>query len=173
MNRHGVIKVCDEFPGYTRFKSHQPFGASKPIRVSVPRSHAKHPSNTIPNASDASIQRAVDTLLQHFTNKPLFNQTLCWCTDTADAALLICEHPEWKDFFVATGDSGHSFKLLPNIGKHVVELMEGTLSEELTKAWRWRPGIGDPLTSTRGAPAKDLEDMPGWKHDEEENASIL
>lgn len=58
----------------------------------------------------------------------------------------------------------HSFKLLPNIGKHVVELLEGILSQQLAEAWRWRPG-GDALKSRRAAPAKDLADMPGWKHD--------
>lgn len=60
--------------------------------------------------------------------------------------------------------SSHSFKLLPNIGKHVVELLEGSLSQELAEAWRWRPG-GDALRSRRAAPAKDLADMPGWCHD--------
>ncbi|KAF5848726.1 hypothetical protein GGP41_009890 [Bipolaris sorokiniana] len=101
-----------------------------------------------------------------FTEKELFNRHLCWCTDTADAALLMCEHPEWKNFVLATGDSGHTFKLLPNIGKHVVELLEGTLANDLAHAWRWRPGTGDALKSRRAAPAKDLSDMPGWKHDE-------
>lgn len=58
----------------------------------------------------------------------------------------------------------HTFKLLPNIGRHVVELIEGNLAEDLTHAWRWRPG-GDALKSRRAAPAKDLADMPGWNHD--------
>lgn len=58
----------------------------------------------------------------------------------------------------------HSFKLLPNIGKHVVELIEGSLSPDLADPWGWRPG-GDALKSIRSAPAKDLADMPGWKHD--------
>jgi hypothetical protein len=47
-----------------------------------------------------------------------------------------------------------------------VELIEGTLSEELAHAWRWRPG-GDALKSRRAAPAKDLADMPGWNHDDQ------
>jgi sarcosine oxidase/L-pipecolate oxidase len=63
-------------------------------------------------------------------------------------------------------DHRHSFKLLPNIGKHVVQLLEGTLAEDLAHAWRWRPGSGDALKSRRGARAKDLADMPGWNHDE-------
>ncbi|RYP61862.1 hypothetical protein DL771_009981 [Monosporascus sp. 5C6A] len=163
-NEHGVIKVCDEFPGFTRFKMHQPFGASSPKKVSVPRSHAKHPTDTYPDASEVTIRRAISTYLPRFKNKELFNRALCWCTDTADAALLICEHPKWKNFILATGDSGHTFKLLPSIGKHVVELIEGNLAEDLTHAWRWRPG-GDALKSIRAAPAKDLADMPGWQHD--------
>lgn len=61
----------------------------------------------------------------------------------------------------------HTFKLLPSIGKHVVELIEGNLAEDLTNAWRWGRG-GDALKSIRAARAKDLVDMPGWKHDSEE-----
>lgn len=163
-DEYGVIKVCDEFPGFTRFKQHQPFGADAPKSISVPRSHAKHPTDTYPDASEKSIRRAIDTFLPRFKDKTLFNRALCWCTDTADAALLICEHPKWKNFILATGDSGHTFKLLPNIGKHVVELVEDNLSDDLANAWRWRPG-GDALRSRRRAPAKDLADMPGWNND--------
>jgi len=65
----------------------------------------------------------------------------------------------------------HSFKLLPNIGKHVVELIDGSLSQDLANAWRWRPG-GDALKSTRDAPAKDLADMPGWKHGEDSETKL-
>ncbi|KAH6980774.1 fructosyl amino acid oxidase [Ilyonectria sp. MPI-CAGE-AT-0026] len=163
-NEHGVIKVCDEFPGFSHFKWHQPYGAAVPKHISVPRSHAKHPTDTYPDASEASIRKAIARFMPRFKDRELFNRSMCWCTDTADANLLICEHPKWKNFILATGDSGHSFKFLPNIGKHVVELIEGSLSQDLADAWRWRPG-GDALKSRRGAPAKDLADMPGWKHD--------
>ncbi|KAJ5390965.1 uncharacterized protein N7496_002033 [Penicillium cataractarum] len=163
-NEHGVIKVCDEFPGFSRFKEHQPYGANSPKLISVPRSHAKHPTDTYPDASEITIRKAITRFLPRFMSKELFNRSMCWCTDTADANLLICEHPRWKNLILATGDSGHSFKLLPNIGKHIVELLEGTLAEDLAKEWRWRPG-GDALKSRRAAPAKDLADMPGWKHD--------
>ncbi|KAL2135308.1 hypothetical protein VTI74DRAFT_9076 [Chaetomium olivicolor] len=166
-NEQGRIKVCDEFPGFTRFKQHQPYGAPRPKRVSVPRSHAKHPTDTYPDASERSIKRAIATFLPRFKEKPLFNRALCWCTDTADAAQLICEHPKWKNFILATGDSGHSFKLLPIIGKHVVELLECRLAADLAEAWRWRPGQGDALKSIRAGPAEDLADKPGWNHDGE------
>ncbi|KAF2706321.1 fructosyl amino acid oxidase [Pleomassaria siparia CBS 279.74] len=162
----GVIKVCDEFPGFTHFQLHQPYGSSSPSPISVPRSHAAHPTDTYPDASEVTIRKAIDTFLPGFVAKELHRKEMCWCTDTADASLLICEYPGWKNFVVATGDSGHSFKLLPNIGKHIVELLEGTLADDLKEAWKWRPGQGDPLKSRRAAPAKDLADMPGWKHDE-------
>ncbi|KAF2791578.1 fructosyl amino acid oxidase [Melanomma pulvis-pyrius CBS 109.77] len=165
-NEDGKIKICDEFPGFTHFEQCRPYGAPSTKRVSVPRSHAAHPTDTYPNTSEVAIRRAIDTFLPQFVQKPLFNRALCWCTDSADAALLVCEHPRWKNFVLATGDSGHTFKLLPNIGKHVVELLEGTLADDLKQAWRWRPGQGDALKSRRAAPAKDLADMPGWKHDE-------
>ncbi|KAH8197595.1 hypothetical protein TruAng_008227 [Truncatella angustata] len=163
-NEFGVIKVCDEFPGFSRFKQHQPYGASSPKQISVPRSHAKHPTDTYPDASELSIRKAIATFLPRFKEKEIFNRALCWCTDTADAALLMCEHPKWRNFILATGDSGHSFKILPNVGKHVVELIEGRLPEEMACQWKWRPG-GDALKSRRAAPPKDLADMPGWKHD--------
>jgi sarcosine oxidase/L-pipecolate oxidase len=102
----GTIKICDEFPGFTHFQQHQPYGASSPKRISVPRSHAAHPTDTYPNASEVSIRRAIDTYLPQFVQKPLFNRALCWCTDTANASLLVCEHPRLKNFILATGDSG-------------------------------------------------------------------
>lgn len=74
-------------------------------------------------------------------------------------------------FFFFADLHSHTFKLLPNIGKHVVELIEGNLAEDLTHAWRWRPG-GDALKSRRAAPAKDLADMPGWNHDASSKAKL-
>jgi sarcosine oxidase/L-pipecolate oxidase len=104
--RHGVIKVCDEFPGFTRYTTHQPHGAKSPQRISVPRSHAKHPTDTIPLASEKTLGHAFDTYLPRFADKPRFNKALCWCTDTADSNLLVCEYPGWKGFYIASGDSG-------------------------------------------------------------------
>ncbi|KAL4804968.1 FAD dependent oxidoreductase [Aspergillus unguis] len=164
-NENGVIKVCDEFPGFTRFKSHKPFGSPTAKRISVPRSHAQHPTDTYPAASEVTIKKAINRFLPKFNDKELFNRTMCWCTDTADANLLICEHPRYKGLVLATGDSGHSFKLLPNIGKHVVELLEGRLPPVLAEAWKWRPGSGDALKSRRAAPAQDLADLPGWRNE--------
>jgi sarcosine oxidase/L-pipecolate oxidase len=87
---------------------------------------------------------------------------LCLLLAIAGELCSLCIRCNWTNQF----DPRHSFKLLPNIGKHVVELLEGALAEDLAQAWRWRPGSGDALKSRRGARAKDLADMPGWNHDE-------
>lgn len=115
--RDGIIKVCDEFPGWSRFKMCQPFGASEPKMVSVPRSHAENPTDTYPDASEKTIRKAIERFLPGLKDKPIVNRAMCWCTDTADANLLICEHPRWKNLILATGDSGYvsvSFFIPPN-----------------------------------------------------------
>lgn len=106
IHRDGIIKVCDEFPGFSRFKKHQPYGADSSKVISVPRSHAKNPTDTYPDASEVTIRKAIARFMPRFKDKELFNRTMCWCTDTADANLLICEHPRWKNLILATGDSG-------------------------------------------------------------------
>jgi sarcosine oxidase/L-pipecolate oxidase len=107
--RDGIIKVCDEFPGFTHFKTHQPYGADEPKCISVPRSHASHPTDTYPDASEVSIRKAVARFLPGLKDRPFINRAMCWCTDTADSNLLICEHPKWKNLILATGDSGYVY----------------------------------------------------------------
>jgi len=85
---------------------HKPFGAAAPKSVSVPRSHAKHPTDTYPDAFEITIRKAITTYLPRFRNRELVNRAMCWCADTPDANLLICEDPRWKNLVLATGDSG-------------------------------------------------------------------
>ncbi|KAG9188904.1 sarcosine oxidase / L-pipecolate oxidase [Alternaria panax] len=64
---------------------------------------------------------------------------VCWYTDTFDNHFLIDHVPGKNGLFVATGGSGHAFKYLPNIGKWVVDVLEGVgLDRPAIKAWRWR-----------------------------------
>ncbi|OCF38305.1 sarcosine oxidase [Kwoniella heveanensis CBS 569] len=161
-----LLKLCNEFPGYTNIVEHQPFGAPNPIKMSVPRSHAAHPTDTMPTESLDEIKRLIEICLPHLKGRPLINQAMCWCTDTDDANWLLCEHPRWNGLVLATGDSGHTFKMLPVVGAQVADLIEGKLSDEKKHLWRWRPGAGDPHGTGRGGPApKDLSEVDGWKHD--------
>lgn len=96
--------------------------------MSVPRSHAEHTSDTFPDECEVAIRKLVNTCLPHLSDRPLINRAMCWCTDTADSQWLICEHPGYKNLIVATGDSGHTFKMFPVVGEQVADLIEGKVS---------------------------------------------
>jgi sarcosine oxidase/sarcosine oxidase/L-pipecolate oxidase len=125
-----ILKLCNEFSGFTHLTPARPFGggsSSSPL-ISVPRSHADHPTDTIPTSSLSDIHALILTCLPHLQDKPLINQAMCWCTDMPDARWLLCEHPRWRNLVLATGDSGHTFKMLPVVGREVVDLIEGKVS---------------------------------------------
>ena len=59
---------------------------------------------------------------------------------TFDSYWILGPHPSSPEtLFLATGGNGHTFKNLPNVGKYVVQSLEGTLDPELAEAFRWRP----------------------------------
>ena len=64
---------------------------------------------------------------------------LCWYTDSFDNHYVVDYLPGQDTVMVATGGSGHAFKYLPNIGKWVVDIMEGVGRERtLVQRWQWR-----------------------------------
>jgi sarcosine oxidase/L-pipecolate oxidase len=77
---NGVLKICNEFPGYTRYMPSRPFGATENVPVSVPRSHAVHPSDTMPTEGLNDIQRLIRTLIPQFVGREIIDQKMCWCT---------------------------------------------------------------------------------------------
>lgn len=148
-----IIKLCDEFPGYTRYLPVTPFGASESQQISVPRSHSDHPTDTVPDEGMERLRRVVDVMLPEFRGRGFVKSYCCWCTgtfqvftssslsfaslriradfengntvDTDDAEWLFCEHPTYPGLYLATGDSGHSFTSLPIVGGQVANLLEG------------------------------------------------
>lgn len=64
---------------------------------------------------------------------------VCWYTDSFDNHFVIDHVPNQDGLFVATGGSGHAFKYLPNLGKWVVDILEGVdVDRPAIKAWKWR-----------------------------------
>jgi glycine/D-amino acid oxidase-like deaminating enzyme len=49
---------------------------------------------------------------------------------------VISSVPELEGLFVAAGGSFHGWKFLPNIGRYVVQMIEGTLSSAWSELWR-------------------------------------
>ncbi|CDZ98665.1 FAD-dependent oxidoreductase [Phaffia rhodozyma] len=165
----GLLKLCNEFSGYTRIlHSQTPFGTSHPQDISVPRSHAVHPTDTIPTEGLDDIKYLISTLLPDFQDRPLVGAKMCWCTDTADAEWLFTEDPRWRGLFLTTGDSGHSFHTIPYVGSEVADLLEGKMSAEKQKAWGWRKPTDPNGTGRGGPPPKDLTDVLGWTNGDDE-----
>jgi sarcosine oxidase/L-pipecolate oxidase len=80
---------------------------------------------------------------------------LCWYTDSVDNNFLISHIPNVENLLVASGGSGHGFKFLPVLGKHVVDVIERK-DTPYTRLFAWREV---PRGKRNG-----LEDGPdGWR----------
>jgi len=121
----GLIKLVNEFAGYTHNQECRPFPLKEDVVMSVPRSHADHPTDSFPEECEVAINKLIDTCLPHLSGRQIINRAMCWCTDTVDSQWLICEHPRYRGLVLATGDSGHTFKMFPVVGKQVADLLEG------------------------------------------------
>jgi sarcosine oxidase/L-pipecolate oxidase len=83
---------------------------------------------------------------------------MCWYTDSLDNSFLIDYVPDYSStLFVASGGSGHGFKFLPVLGKHVVNALERR-PDQFTCMWGWR-------TVEQGAHANGLEEGEGSGRD--------
>ncbi len=79
----GIMKLCNEFPGFTRNLSTQPFGASSQQTISVPRSHGVHPADTMPEESYDDIRKLMKRLLPGLVGREIIDGKICWCTGEA------------------------------------------------------------------------------------------
>lgn len=54
---------------------------------------------------------------------------------------MIDYHPNIRNLFIATGDSGHGFKVYPVIGDKIVDAIDGKLEMDLKALWGWKDGL--------------------------------
>jgi len=81
---------------------------------------------------------------------------LCWDSLTPNTDFLVTPHPHCQGLYIATGGSYHGWKLLPVIGKYVVDMLSGTLNDECAKRWAWdKPKGGSKWL----APERELADL--------------
>ncbi|EOO03758.1 putative sarcosine oxidase protein [Phaeoacremonium minimum UCRPA7] len=69
---------------------------------------------------------------------------MCWYNDSFDNHFVVDAVPQRKGLFVATGGSGHAFMFFPNIGKYVVDRIEGKENDVLD-FWKWRGLAADQI----------------------------
>ncbi|TFK56807.1 DAO-domain-containing protein [Heliocybe sulcata] len=173
-DEEGYVKICNEFPGFTNYRKVVVDGKEK--KLSVPRGHGSHPTDSMPDRSFTEVRELLDILKPEWRNRELLNAKMCWCTDTPDRNFLISLHPWYgRSLVLATGDSGHGFKMLPTVGRYVADLVEGKEDEwqklehgkELKDKWRWRPDTADkrPGDDSRPGRGGDLSEEEGWEGD--------
>jgi sarcosine oxidase/L-pipecolate oxidase len=81
---------------------------------------------------------------------------LCWDAYAPDDNFFITPHPHLNNLFIATGGSFHGWKMMPIIGKYVIRMLEGSLSDECKQRWAWDRPM--PTVPTKGAPERELRD---------------
>lgn len=94
---------------------------------------------------------------------------LCWYTDSFDNHYVVDDLPGQDTVMVATGGCGHAFKYLPNLGKWIVDIMEGIGTERtLVRRWRWRAlqaGIKPFNVLMQGSSSPDALKNVSWSKD--------
>ncbi|KAH3671326.1 hypothetical protein OGAPHI_000549 [Ogataea philodendri] len=151
-----VIKIALPGIGASNLVA-DPHGSDK--EISLPRYHNANPSDTMPKYGYDQVVKLLAKYCPDLAYHMPFNAKTCWIGDTADSHFIIDQVPGYENTFVATGDSGHGYKFLPNIGKYIVARLENTLDPELKNAWKWRAGaIFDPF-SIDWRVAKDFPDL--------------
>lgn len=77
---------------------------------------------------------------------------------TPNQDFIISDYPRCKNLYVATGGSFHGWKFLPIIGKYVVEMLDGTLEQDLVEKWAWdREQTGSAHETV--IPKRELKDL--------------
>lgn len=120
-------------------------------------------SQFVPEIDVQHIRRLLKEVLPHLADRPLVDAHLCWIADSATSDFVLDYVPQTdKSLIVATGDSGHGFKMLPVFGGWVGNLLER--GQQSTEKWQWKDvdvGTGD------------LHEVKNWRHGGGKNLSDL
>lgn len=73
---------------------------------------------------------------------------------TTSSDFIISPHAASKGLYVASCGSFHGWKFFPVLGKYIVQMLDGTLSQELTDKWAWDRERPDPALNP---------DYPRWE----------
>ncbi|EXJ63561.1 uncharacterized protein A1O5_11322 [Cladophialophora psammophila CBS 110553] len=87
---------------------------------------------------------------------------LCWDAISPDQNQLIAQHPDPRlsNLYFATAGSFHSWKFLPNIGKYVVNVLDGKSNgPERDEAWCWKRSFGGRGAHEKVLPKGELKDF--------------
>jgi sarcosine oxidase/L-pipecolate oxidase len=81
---------------------------------------------------------------------------------TPNQDFVISPHPKCENLYIATGGSFHGWKFLANIGKYVVQMLDGSLDPATAQRWAW-DRKDDGAACGLYLPSRDLSDIEGYK----------
>ncbi|ORY24761.1 FAD dependent oxidoreductase [Naematelia encephala] len=121
-------------------------------RQSVPKTkYTADKAVNLPKKAITLLKQVIGQIFPELTDIGITDTRMCWYTDSLDNSFIIDYVPGYSDsLFVASGGSGHGFKFLPVLGKHVKNQLEHK-PDQFTPLWKWR-------TDTPGAHANGLEE---------------
>lgn len=139
-----LLKLACHGGGWTAFNQEQD------SRYSVP---PNQPTKTIPAEDEAQLRELVKTSLPDAFHTRLFvRKSICWCADTADSDYCFDFVPEYDNVILAGADSGHAFKMLPVIGKAVVDVVQQR--KQIVKRWKWKEAPKDLIEGVSWRPGE-------------------
>ena len=144
----GVFKIIFTGAQWTSY-THQSASTGRPI------SHPMTGGEQIPEEAMNALRIFCAENLPELLELDPEDVKLCWYSDTVDSSFLIDYVPETGGLMVCSGGSGHGFKFLPLLGRHVVDVVERR-DTEYTRLFAWRAA---PKGERNG-----LEEVPeGWR----------
>jgi sarcosine oxidase/L-pipecolate oxidase len=125
--------------------------------ISVPREEA----DFLPAGEEEAIREILREHLPSLADRPLVGCKICWCADAVDSDYMIDFVPVMDNLVVATGDSGHAFKMFPLVGEWVKKVIED--GEQKIERWKWKERAetdGEPAeVSWRVGKTRDLSEV--------------
>lgn len=130
------LKVCPFGAGYTNYVS----GSSSGDEGTTQEQHSLPPADNdfIPARDEQRVRNLLRETLPELADRPLIRRHLCWCADSADSDFIFDFVPGTEGLVVASGDSGHGFKLLPTIGRFIKDVVEQ--GKQPLARWQWKEG---------------------------------
>ncbi|KAI9491665.1 FAD dependent oxidoreductase [Zychaea mexicana] len=128
VNHEGKMKIGYHSSGFVNLRDD---------KVSVPRTQVTHPTDSIPAPSISQFRKFLSKFLPVTTPLDISCARVCWYCDSVDGHYLIAPHPEYDNLIIASGDSGHGMKFIPNLGFKICHVIE-CVDSEYSRAWAWR-----------------------------------
>ncbi|KAJ5362208.1 hypothetical protein N7541_003052 [Penicillium brevicompactum] len=146
ISKTGRLKFGFRGKKFTNFEDHP---TAPGLRISTPRTkYSENPIDTVPIYGLSQMKEVIFDAFPELAEFGFTDSRLCWYTDSIDNDYVIDYVPGYSDsLFICTGGSGHAFKFLPILGRHVKNQLERK-TDQFSPLWKWR--VAEPGRSNNG-----------------------